>query len=85
MTKSDTVFGGYGVWLRALRSRMGISQAQFGKRTGISTQHQKLLEGGYRCPGPTLLLLQNMMADNVAFTPAPECTAPRKTLRDHRT
>ena len=76
--------GEYGVWLKGVRNRMALSQAGFAKRTGITTQHQKLLENGFRYPGPTLRLLQNMIADNIALPPAPDCTAPRQALKDER-
>jgi len=43
--------------IKELRKRLGLSQAMFGKRIGITRQHVYYLERGERTASKTLMLL----------------------------
>lgn len=81
MTGDPVARGEFGHWLLSLRTRMCQSQTKMAARLGLTAQYYRLLELGYRCPGPTLRLFLNMMADNVALDPQPVCRAPRLKLK----
>ena len=78
-------------WMRELRRRTGWTQAELGRRVGLSTTTIKWIENERMCPSKPVRILLQQASDLLGMAPPPPCSiaelraraAARAEVTDH--
>lgn len=61
-------------WMRELRRRTGWTQAELGRRVGLSHLQISWIENERRCPGKPVRILLQQASDLLGMPPPPPCS-----------